>query len=100
MEPLNWRTSFAVDIPVPGDHVLYRHDSDGDMTDAVVVGVDYGADETPRDANVWAIDEETNEYVLLPLPWVTLELDTHHGRVLTRESRVHGSPGWFPVAGA
>lgn len=79
---------FAAPTPVLiGGHVMYRHELHGDVTDAVVLDIDY--DSEPR-----AIIDGL--VVDLP-PWPTLTLDTLHGPVRTREARTRGSAGWLPL---
>ncbi len=103
MSAVEWRDEFA-EIPTAGDHVLYRHDQNGEITDAIVVDVDFGWDENTPDPNVWQYDADhrpvtkDGQFVLKQCPWVSLALDAYNGRVVTRESRCIGSPGWFSPA--
>jgi hypothetical protein len=68
--------------PAPGEHVFYRHEGFGDVTDALVLQV---------------VDDGQGDD---PGSWPSLVLDTAYGRVVTREARVRGSAGWLPSSWA
>lgn len=72
-------------LPVPGEHVLYRHVEFGDITDALVVEV---VPDDPQD-----ITSRVGDH-----PWSVVLLRTGQGLVATREARVRGSAGWLPLS--
>lgn len=101
--PLECRTPF----PEPGEVVWYRHEPFGQLSEATVEQVDTS---NPRDTYVWAhtIDPETGypvrvegKYVMEMVldPWPDVYLRTRWGRIVTREARIEGSPGWLPRGG-
>lgn len=92
-------------LPEPGSKVWYRHVPDGPLTEAEVESVDM--------AN--RSDDFVYRYVLHPAtgapitvagkrlralvddPWPDVYLRTEWGRIVTREARLAGSPGWLPL---
>lgn len=104
-----WGRDQATPLPEPGDVVLYRAQSWGDVVEAQVVAIqDYH--EHPNgepDANIWYRHAETGEAMWLhDDPWPALTLDTvwhnEHGdawrmRLTAREARVRGAVGWLPA---
>lgn len=91
-------------FPAPGDWVWYRHDPFGALTEAEVESVDIS---NPRDQYVWryAVDPASRELIkvegksvmeMVDDPWPDVYLKTRWGRIVTREARLNGSPGWLP----
>lgn len=92
-------------IPEAGQRVWYRHNPHGPLTPAMVEGVSMA---DPGDYNVWRfkLDEfrqpiEANGKRVMEMtedPWPDVILHTDWGRLVTREARIDGSPGWLPMA--
>jgi hypothetical protein len=94
--------------PTVGDHVHYRHDPWGEITCAQVVRI---LDDPEDDPNVYryVLNEQSATrspivdgagrrlVTLAPDPDPSVELHTQYGRVVTREARLRGSPGWLPL---
>lgn len=94
-------------MPKAGQRVWYRHDWGQPLTDAEVVRVDL---DNKQDWNVWCyvLDETHPErkpvtdalgqriMKMTEDPWPDVVLRTNYGIIVTRESRVEGSPGWLP----
>lgn len=98
--PPEARTPF----PEPHDVVWYRHEPFGPLSEATVEQVDTS---NPRDTYVWAhvVDPASGRpvkaegrYVMEMVldPWPDVYLRTRWGRIVTREARIEGSPGWLP----
>jgi hypothetical protein len=87
--------------PEPGDRVWYRHEPFGELTEAMVECVD---DSNPLDHLVWRHSVVNGvpvmvdgRYVMEQVddPWPDVYLHTRWGRMVTREARIEGSPGWL-----
>lgn len=94
-------------IPRPGDRVLFRMEAFGPLTPAEVLEVqdpylsldDHYLWHVVTDDAGAAVRDELGAYVLAPAPdpWPILTLATDWGRLTTREGRVRGSQGWWPL---
>lgn len=104
---LNRHPAHQTPIPRPGDRVLFRMEVFGPLTDAKVVDVQ-NPDDHPDDHYLWHVvtddrgepaTDELGNRVTKPAPdrWPVLTLDTDWGRLTTREGRVRGSQGWWPL---
>jgi hypothetical protein len=93
-------------VPTAGSNVFYRHQAWQPPTVARVEGLQAYDDAT--DPYVWHVLKDANNRPLRDFagrliggpcddPWLTLTLFTDWGRLLTREARVNGSPGWLPL---
>jgi len=91
-------------MPVAGTRVQYRHNPHGPLTDAMIEHVDTS---NKDDYGVWrfVIDPASGAPVtaggerlmeLVDDPWPDVWLHTDWGRLVTREARIEGSPGWLP----
>lgn len=91
-------------IPHPGERVWYRHDPYGPLAEAEVEAVDVS---NVEDWNVYRVVLDERRYPveiggrrvteMVEDPWPDLILRTDYGRVVTREARIDGSPGWLPM---
>lgn len=91
-------------IPLVGEHVLYRHNWYEEPSEAEVEAVDVS---NLEDWNVYRVVldndgkpvEIDGRRVTEPVedPWPDLILRTDYGRIVTREARIEGSPGWLPM---
>lgn len=91
-------------IPRPGERVLYRHVPYGELSEAEVEEVDTS---NMEDWNVYrVVVDESGRPVeiggrrvteMVEDPWPDLVLRTDYGRLVTREARIDGSPGWLPM---
>lgn len=91
-------------IPQPGELVWYRHVPHGELSEAEVEAVDVS---NMEDWNVYRVvkDGRGHPVVLdgrrvteqVEDPWPDLILRTDYGRLVTREARIDGSPGWLPM---
>lgn len=94
-------------LPSVGDEVLYRHDAWAEPVRAEVLSVQPLDDHD--DPHLWTVqvDPLSGQPILLegkPLfvatddPWPKLTLNVPGiGRVVTREARLRGAPGWLPL---
>jgi len=93
-------------IPRAGDRVLFRMEPFGPLTDAEVLDVQDLEDRS--DHYLWRVvtDEYRRPVVdgagervmqRAPDPWPIVTLRTDWGRLTTREGRVRGSQGWWPL---
>lgn len=91
-------------MPEAGQRVWYRHNPHGELTEAWIEHVDTS---NKDDYGVWrfVIDPATGGPVvvggrrlmeLVDDPWPDVWLHTDWGRLVTREARIEGSPGWLP----
>lgn len=93
-------------MPVAGQRVGYRHDRGGPVTDAQIERVDVS---DRGDYNVWRFVLDDSGYPvvvegqrvveMVDDPWPDVWLRTDWGRVVTREARIEGMPGWLPRVG-
>ena len=93
-------------VPRAGSRCLFRMDPFGPLTDALVERVqdrddfaDHYLWHVIRKDNGEALLDELGNYQLKPAPdpWPTLWLRTDWGPLSTREGRVRGAQGWWPL---
>lgn len=92
-------------MPRAGQVVWYRHEPFGALQPVEVLEVDIS---NPADTYVWRYAVDGNNWPvmvdgkhvmeLVDDPWPDVYLKTSWGRIVTREARIEGSPGWLPMS--
>lgn len=87
-------------IPTVGQRIWYRHRPHGPLVPAVVERVDIS---NHADHNVWTFAGADGDgrpvMAMVDDPWPDVLVRAGQMRVVTREARLDGSPGWLPSAG-
>jgi hypothetical protein len=93
--------------PSAGDRVFFRMEPFGPLTEAQVIDVqdlddrsDHYLWHVVRDPDTGAaLKDALGDYLMerVPDPWPVVTLSTDWGRLTTREGRVRGSQGWWPL---